>query len=285
MDNDSGYVDTGSALRALGEDFKRKKPKGRLDLSTWVGFIGGFALILSAIAYGGSVLKFFDLPSVLIVFGGTFAATLISFSFSELGDTRRSLVHALFDQKHDPIDSAQLMITLCEIARKKGILVLDRITDEFKREPILYKSVAMVVDGSPFDQVKFLLQQEITSLNNSFYKSVEVMRRAAEFAPAMGLIGTLVGLVHMLGNLNDPGTIGPSMAVALLTTFYGAVASNLILLPLASKLEKRAREEALNHHIYYLGSEALAKQTSPRDLEAILNSIMPVEKQFKTVGS
>ncbi|HLF58773.1 MAG TPA: MotA/TolQ/ExbB proton channel family protein, partial [Alphaproteobacteria bacterium] len=112
-------------------------------------------------------------------------------------------------------------------------------------------------------------------------KGASVLRKGAEVAPAMGLIGTLVGLVQMLGRLDDPGTIGPAMAVALLTTFYGAVLANVVLAPLASKLERNSREELLVKHIFLMAASSIARQENPRRLEMLLNSVLPPSKRVQ----
>ena len=112
-------------------------------------------------------------------------------------------------------------------------------------------------------------------------KSTGVLRKAAEFAPAMGLIGTLIGLVQMLGNLQDPSTIGPAMAVALLTTFYGAVLANMVFMPLASKLERNSAEEMLIYNLYTMGATSIGRQENPRRLEMLLNSVLPPAKRVK----
>jgi len=119
------------------------------------------------------------------------------------------------------------------------------------------------------------MRTELHAIADRHNKGADILRRAAEVAPAMGLIGTLVGLVQMLGNLDDPSAIGPAMAVALLTTFYGAVLGNMVFAPLASKLERKSDEEALLNEIYLLGITSIARQESPRRLEVLLNTILP----------
>ena len=133
----------------------------------------------------------------------------------------------------------------------------------------------MVVDGSNGDEIEKVLKEKINAIANRHGKSVSVIRKLAEVSPAMGLIGTLVGLVQMLGNLDDPSTIGPSMAVALLTTFYGAVLSNMVFSPLATKLERNSAEEALLNTIYITGVTSIGRQENPRRLEMLLNTLLP----------
>jgi len=133
----------------------------------------------------------------------------------------------------------------------------------------------MIVDGSPVNEVSSILERDLEASVSRNHASVKVLRRGAEFAPAMGLIGTLIGLVTMLGNLDDPSTIGPSMAVALLTTFYGALLANLLFLPLAAKLETNSILEENVSNMYLLGVSSIGRQENPRRLEMLLNSSLP----------
>jgi len=135
------------------------------------------------------------------------------------------------------------------------------------------------VDGSEPDEVERIMQSELQATTERQTRAVGMLRKAAEISPAMGLIGTLVGLVQMLGTLEDPSTIGPSMAVALLTTFYGAILSNLVFTPLASKLERNSAEDALMNEMYVMAAASIARQENPRRLEMLLNTILPPENK------
>jgi Flagellar motor component len=154
-------------------------------------------------------------------------------------------------------------IMLAENARRNGILSLQGHLAELVDTPFFYKGIAMVVDGIPGDDVELLLQRDVQATLQRHDKAANVLRKAAEVSPAMGLIGTLIGLVQMLGNLDDPSTIGPSMAVALLTTFYGALLANMVFMPLAAKLERNSSEEALVNQIYMMGVASISRQRIP----------------------
>ena len=138
----------------------------------------------------------------------------------------------------------------------------------------------MVVDGSEAAEVERIMQSELQATTERQVRTVNVLRKAAEISPAMGLIGTLVGLVQMLGNLEDPSTIGPSMAVALITTFYGAVLANLVFIPLASKLERNAVEDALVNEMHVMAADSIARQENPRRLKMLLNTVLPPENKI-----
>jgi chemotaxis protein MotA len=246
-----------------------------LDFATIFGILTAFALVVAAVFLGGSPSSFFNVPAILIVLGGTFAVTTICFSFAEMRRTVKVIGKTLFHSTRDASEAAIQIMQIAQMARKHGVLSLQDITDQTRREPFLFKGISMIVDGLPGDQVERILRREMASTTERHQKSASILRRAAEFSPAMGLIGTLIGLVQMLGNLEDPTTIGPSMAVALLTTFYGAILANLVFIPLASKLERNSALEETVNGIYLLGASSVGRQENPRRLEMMLNSMMP----------
>lgn len=245
------------------------------DVATVLGLGGGGMLIAIAIIMGGSPSSFFDLPSVLIVVGGTFSITTICFSLPEMARSLGVVAKTILHVTRDPSEAAIRAITLAEAARKNGVLSLQAKLSEVADQPFLYKGVAMVVDGISGDDTEMLLRRDLQATVQRHDKAASVLRKAAEISPAMGLIGTLIGLVQMLGNLDDPSTIGPSMAVALLTTFYGAILANMLFMPLAAKLERNSSEEALVNQVYMMGVASISRQENPRRLEMMLNSILP----------
>jgi len=258
--------------------------RGGLDLATIVGIGGALALIGLAMVLGGSPGSFLDLPAILIVVLGTLAVTLASFSFEEVAGTFAVLPRAVTQPRFDASDAAERMLDLAGQARARGLLKLQGTTLEMTAdEPFLYKGLALVIDGVGEDEVEAMLRREMEATAAHNARGVGVLRRAAEVSPAMGLIGTLVGLVQMLGNLDDPSRIGPSMAVALLTTFYGAILSNVVFVPLASKLDRNAAEELLVCHLYVLGVLSIARKENPRRLEMLLNSVLPPHQRVRRI--
>jgi chemotaxis protein MotA len=161
------------------------------------------------------------------------------------------------------------------------MLALSSLEPELRRDPIVARAAVLVTDGYSGDDVERVLTQELDSLVERHRRSASILRRAAEIAPAMGLIGTLVGLVQMLAELDNPANIGPAMAVALLTTFYGAIMANVILMPLAAKLERNSNDEALIKTLVMLAMGSIARQENPRRLEMLLNSELPPDEQIK----
>jgi chemotaxis protein MotA len=253
----------------------------RLDAATVLGLGGGLLLIVIAMLWGGSVTAFFDIPAILIVGGGTAAVTTTCFSLPEMARTVAVVGKAVVHTSRDPGEVALRMIMLSEQARKQGILTLQNQFDSLADQPFLQKALGMVVDATPHEEVEAILRRDIQATLARHHKAANVLRKAAEVSPAMGLIGTLIGLVQMLRNLDDPTTIGPSMAVALLTTFYGAVLSNMVFAPLAAKLERNSIEEGLVNQVYIMGVVSISRQENPRRLEMLLNSILPPSKRVQ----
>lgn len=247
-----------------------------LDFATILGVVGGFILITSAMILGGSLGSFVDIPAMLIVLGGTFMVTSISYTVREVIRAQSVMMRAIIYRQQQPSDAAMQILGLADVARKQGsTLELQKHLQNLRNQPFLQKAISLIVDGIPPDEVARILEREVHATMNRHMKSAGILRRAGEVAPAMGLIGTLIGLVQMLGRLEDPSTIGPAMAVALLTTFYGAVLANMVFTPLASKLERNADVEAQVNQIYALGTVSIGRQENPRRLEVALNSILP----------
>lgn len=258
-----------------------RQGRPRYDMATVLGLGGGLLLLVLAVLLGGSPGAFFDFPSVLIVLGGTLAVTTVCFSLPEMARTATVLRKTVLQGTRDPSHAAIRVIRLAEQARKHGILGLQDAALSLRSDPFLEKGVAMVVDGTPGDEVEVILKRELQAMNGRHHKAAGILRKAAEIAPAMGLIGTLIGLVQMLGHLDDPSAIGPSMAVALLTTFYGAVLANMVFSPLAAKLERNTAEEILINQLYVMGVVSISRQENPRRLEMLLNSLLPPSKRVR----
>jgi len=252
-----------------------------IDMATVLGLAGALALIGVAIVLGGNWLAFVDVPSILMVVFGTFAITTVSFSFSEVMQAQPLMLRTLLSRGHSPNDAAAKVLQLAERARRRGLLAMQNELFGLKSEPFLLRGMTMLVDGMPIEEIERNLTFETHAMTQRHQRSTGILRRAAEVSPAMGLIGTLVGLVQMLGSLDQPEGIGPAMAVALLTTFYGAVLANVIFLPIASKLERNSAIELLINQIFILGALSIGRQENPRRLELVLNTILPASQRVK----
>lgn len=251
------------------------------DLSTILGIFLAILMVGVAIALGGSLRAFVDLPSVMIVVFGTLMLTSACYSFDEVTHALSLVAKTMVYSAENPSASAIQALKVAELARKKGVLGLQDDIGLTSHNPFFRRAVEMVIDGSTDEEVARLLVQEIHAMNDRHARSSSVLRKAAEISPAMGLIGTVIGLVQMLGNLSDPTKIGPAMAVALLTTLYGAVMSYMILSPLATKLERNSKQETIIMRIYLKASESIARKENPRRLELSLNSLLPPASRVK----
>ncbi len=256
------------------------RPRGGLDVATLVGLAAAAVVIFVAMASGGSLRAFIDPPSLIIVVGGTLAVTTASFSLADVAIAWRDAGAVLIHRTHDPRGVARQVLLLAEAARRAPE-TLRNVLPELRHESFLHRSVTLVAEGLPPDDIERMLIGEVEASGAGKIKSAGVLRRASEVAPAMGLIGTLVGLVQMLGSLNDPSSIGPAMALALLTTFYGAVLGNVALAPLAAKVERTAEEDALVKTLYTIGAVSIARQENPRRLEMLLNAVLPPGKRIQ----
>lgn len=245
-----------------------------MDLTGIIGLVAGFGVIGTAVVMGGAPASFVDVPALLVVVGGTLAVTAITYSPADVMHAHSAVVKTMARPDFSPQMAATQVLQLAGLARRKGTLALEEVQPEIATLPFLHDAIAMVVDGSTSDEIEKVLDRRADAIADRHAKSVGVLRRAGEVSPAMGLIGTLVGLVQMLGNLDDPSTIGPGMAVALLTTFYGAVLSNMVFSPLASRLERDSCEEVLLNAIYRTGATSIGRKENPRRLEMLINTLL-----------
>ena len=251
------------------------------DGATIFGLVGGLALVIAAIAFGGSAGAFLNFPGLLIVLGGTLAVTTMSFSMADVSRALAVLHATVFYRERNGREVAYTMLELAEFCKRQGVLRMGELLDRFGREPFLHKALALVVEGLPDKDISDILSEDLNAQSARSQRAANVLRKAAEVAPAMGLIGTLIGLVQMLGNLENPSAIGPAMAVALLTTFYGVLLANMVFNPLAAKLERNAAEEHLIRYLQCLGVLAIARKDNPRRLEMLLNSALPPEAKVR----
>jgi len=262
-------------------DIKIASKRVALDLSTVIGLVATFALIAVAIYIGKSDANFFNVPSFLIVVLGTISVTAVSFSSEELKNAGKVIGNSIFRSRENPARMAQQLLDLAVLAKKKGLLTLAGTEAELKKNPDLKKAVQVVTDGYKPEEIRSVLAQELDALTERHRRSANILRRGAEIAPAMGLIGTLIGLVQMLANLQDPESIGPAMAVALLTTFYGAILGTAVLSPMAAKLERNSNDETMIRSMIMIAMVSIAQQDNPRRLEMLLNSELPPSERIR----
>ncbi|WP_456432167.1 flagellar motor protein PomA [Thermosulfuriphilus sp.] len=247
-----------------------------MDLGTVVGLVLGVILLFGAILAGGSLGVFINIPSILIVVGGTLAASFIRFSLADVLGAMKVAMNAFFKKIENPEDIIKELVTLSNIARREGLLKLEK---QPIKNPFLKKAIMYCVDGHEADFIEEVLGQEISLTAQRHEIGQNLFKAMGDASPAFGMIGTLIGLVQMLSNMSDPKSIGPAMAVALLTTLYGAVMANLVFLPIADKLALRSQEEQLIKRLIVEGVLGLQKGLNPRVLEELLMTFLPPKKR------
>jgi len=250
-------------------------PVRKIDYATILGVVLSLGLIAGAISMGSGNANFLNVPSLLIVVLGTITATSIAFTGEEMRRALKIIGHSIRRKTWNPNIMARQLLDIAVLARKKGLLSIGGASGEVTRDKVLARAVELVTDGYSGEDIERVLSQEIDSLVERHRRSAGILRRGGEIAPAMGLIGTLVGLVQMLADLDDPAAIGPAMALALLTTFYGAILGMVILNPLAAKLERNSNDEAMIRTMIMIAMTSIARQENPRRLEMLLNSELP----------
>lgn len=244
-----------------------------MDLGTVIGLVLIVALLLGAMAMGVGIGPYMDIPSVLIVVGGSIGALMISFKPSHMKSFFKIFMVAIKPPQEDRVELIKKLVQFATKARKDGILALE---SEVNDEPnaFLKKGLSMAIDGNEPDSIRDLLEIEMEQTSTRHKVNGSIFSQWAGLAGAMGMVGTLIGLVAMLMNMADPSAIGPSMAVALLTTLYGAVIGNVVGNPIANILGIRNDEESLIKEMILTGIMSIQSGDAPRALEAKLLSYL-----------
>lgn len=247
-----------------------------MDIATLIGLLGGFGIIIGAIATGGDIMLFVNVPSILIVVGGTCMVTLMQVSLKDFLGSFAIGMKAFFYKTDDPKQLIEEAVQLADIARKNGLLALEgqEIGNDF-----LKKGIGLCVDGHDPSLVQKLLNKDISLTIQRHEVGQMMFKNMAIMAPAMGMIGTLVGLVQMLANMSDPASIGPAMAVALLTTLYGAVIANAFAQPIADKLARASQLERTNKSLILETISGIQEGMNPRVLDQLLSTYLPANKR------
>lgn len=251
-----------------------------MDLATLVGLIGGLAFVVMAMVLGGSIMMFVDVVSILIVVGGSVFVVLMKFEMGQFLGAAKIAGKAFMFKTDTPEDLIAKIVEMADAARKGGFLALEEmeIPNSF-----MQKGIDLLVDGHDADVVRATLQKDIALTDERHSKGTQVFRAFGDVAPAMGMIGTLVGLVAMLSNMDDPKSIGPAMAVALLTTLYGAMLSNMVFFPIADKLALRRDQETLNRRLIMDGVLAIQDGQNPRVIDSYLKNYLNASKRVLDV--
>lgn len=246
-----------------------------MDLATLIGIISAFGLVVIAILTNGSLILFISPASLMIVVGGTLGTTMINYPLKDMLGAVNVVRKVFFSGKVPASDEViKKFVELGSKARREGILALEADVKDIK-DDFLKKGLQMSVDGLEPQSIQEILATEIDYLRGRHQLGAEIFTTMGTFAPALGMIGTLVGLVQMLQSMDDPSSIGPAMAVALLTTFYGSMMANLMCIPIAGKLKGRSKEETLIKEMVVEGVLSLTRGENPRILEQKMLAYVP----------
>lgn len=252
-----------------------------MDIATVAGVVIAIGLILGSIILGGGTfIAFIDAPSVMVVVGGAIAAALISFPLPNFLGVFGVVMKTVFWKVDDTPSLIKQIVELAEIARKDGLLALEGKVPEIDND-FIKLGIQMAVDGTRPEVMEDILRTEMDAVATRHSNGKGLMDCMGRFAPAFGMIGTLMGLVIMLGDMSDPSKIGAGMAVALLTTMYGAIASNVVFLPFAEKLGFISKKELLSMDIVIRGIMAIQSGENPRVIEQKLNTFVPPKQRPK----
>lgn len=245
-----------------------------MDIATILGIVSGLSLVAIAIMGKGSLATFIDVPSMLIVVGGTFAAIFVNFTIKEVIGVLSVVKKAFENHESTDLELIRTFEELAVKARKEGILAIDRsledLDDEFMRE-----GLELAVDGTDPETLETIMESEISYTMERHKKGQKIFTSLGTYSPAFGMIGTLIGLINMLQGLDDPSSIGAGMATALITTFYGALIANLIFLPIAGKLKIRSDEEIIIKEMIIDGVLSIQSGDHPRSIRTKLLNYLP----------
>lgn len=247
-----------------------------MDLATLIGLLAAWGLIIATIALGSGAMVFVNVPSLMIVIGGAFAVVLMRFTLGQFIGSIKTAMKAFMYKAESPEELIASVVELAGVARKEGLLALE---SQEVSNPVLAKGISMLVDGHEPAVVKKALSTEMNETVSRHKIGQDIFKQIGDAGPAMGMIGTLVGLVQMLSNMSDPKSIGPAMAVALLTTLYGAMLANMFALPVSDKLALRSNEELLNKTIILESVLGIQEGQNPKVLDELLKNFLSPSKR------
>lgn len=234
-----------------------------MDITIIIGILAGVAALIGGFLWeGGHIGGLMQGAAALIVFGGTVAAVLISFPLSRLRTIPAALRLAFGRSVRSPGELIDSLVDMSVIARRDGVLALERVSDEHA-DPFLREGMQMVVDGTDPEMVRQILELEIQAAEQKHEGYAKIFESAGGYAPTMGIIGTVMGLIHVLGSLQEPTNLGPSIAVAFTATLYGVASANIIFLPIATKIKARSEEEIVNMELLLEGILAIQNGEHP----------------------
>jgi chemotaxis protein MotA len=249
-----------------------------MDIATVIGISFGIVCIMFPILTGGQSMAFFDLPSIFMVLGGGIASTLISYRIGEIAKIMKVVKNAFSSEKSSSEDTIRMLVELSQKARREGLLALEseqeRLDDEYVKQ-----SLQLIVDGVEPETIRESMNLELENLQARHAKGQGIFKLMGALFPAWGMIGTLVGLIALLRSLDDPSKIGPAMALALVTTFYGSVLANFVCIPIANKLAVKSKEEIKQKEMIIEGILSIQAGENPRIMEHKLKTFLSPEQK------
>lgn len=247
-----------------------------MDIATVIGILVAFGLV--GFAIGDGLMGFVDIPSVMIVVGGTIGVILVGYPLQKVIGLVGIILKTFMYKVQAGKDVIAELVDLAQVVRKDGILALESKVGDIDNQ-FMAKGLQMAIDGQEPSEIEEILYMEMDKISGRHTEGADMLTACGTYAPSMGMIGTLVGLVLMLSNMEDPSSIGPSMSVALLTTFYGALLANIMFLPWAGKLKARSTEELLVLEIILTGIQSLVAGENPRVMEQKLLGYLPPKER------
>ncbi|WP_048602700.1 flagellar motor protein MotP [Rubeoparvulum massiliense] len=255
--------------------------KKKRDLLTPIGIFLGATFITISILNGGGLSGaggFVDIGSVIVVLGGMFASLMVSYNIKEIKLMFTVVKQAFVQREMELQELIQLFTQLSTKARKEGLLVLEQEIEEVD-DPFIRKGILLAIDGIEPELIREIMMAEVVAMEERHRRGRQILERLGELGPAWGMIGTLIGLVLMLQTLDDPSTLGPKMALAMVTTFYGAVLANLVFIPMAGKLENQSDQEVFMKQVIIEGVLGVQSGQNPKILEEKLIAFLsPAER-------
>jgi len=248
-----------------------------MDISSVIGVVSGMGFVLGTILLGGSIMMFVNIPSILIVVGGTIAACMIGYPLSDVLGMFKVAIKVFMFKIEKPEEIIANLVEISNKARKGGLLSIEGDIQSTP-DPYLAQALQMTVDGVKTGDIAQIMQKKMELTRKNLDTGADIFSSMGGYAPAFGMIGTLIGLVQMLANLDDPSSIGPKMAVAMITTFYGSVMANLFFIPMSDKLSGRNHEEITNMNIIFEGILSIREGEHPKLMEDKLKVYLPEGK-------
>ena len=250
-----------------------------MDIGTIVGLVVAIvAMLLSMVLGGGDPASLINMPSIVVVLGGTFGAVVVAFPLARVLSLHKVVLTAVFGSQANPAETIKDLVKYAEVARREGILSLENLIDEMK-DPFIVRGVKMAVDGTDPELIRQIMETELEALEERHIQGKKILDQMGKYAPAFGMIGTLMGLIVMLQNMDDPSKIGPGMAVALITTLYGAIIANVATGPIADKLAANNAQEVMLKTVIIAGVMSIQSGDNPRVVESkLLTYLSPADR-------